>query len=1229
MGVPALFRWLSKKYPKIVEQVVEDEPIRCSEVESAHQVIIRSDMSHKNPNGTEFDNLYLDMNGIVHPCTHPEGKKPPETEQEMMVEVFRYTDRVVNMVRPRKLLMIAIDGVAPRAKMNQQRSRRFRAAQEAKSKHLEKLSAMQQSSSLAKGDELSGDNHTTDNTIWDSNAITPGTPFMKLLTDSLRYWIVHKLNTDPGWKHIQVILSDASVPGEGEHKIMEFIRRSRTQPSYDPNTRHVIYGLDADLIMLSLATHEPHFKVLREDVFSDERRRKGCHLCGQPGHHSSQCQGKPKERADEFDVKQKPTDRKPFIFLDVSTLREYLAVELNVVGTSFKFELERAIDDWVLLIFFVGNDFLPHLPSLEIREGAIDCLLKIWKTNLARMGGYLTDCGQLSLSRTEIILEALAAREEEIFRKRREAEERQDHISKRRKIEADSRQRNMQFSHNSPPHLTLPNSTGSSSLAPGLPPKPSFSPTGSETISRSGGIPGLGVIRPTSSSPDRSAIRSANLDAAAMLKAELCQKVKSETPVKSNVKSGTSDSTIDTTSQLAVENSTRVPQTAQLASQEAIPDSKNSQGELDEGNIAGSESTGATLLTISTTSIPSTQTLKRKVDDLGVDPSPESLEVPDNDVVVLSDDDDEEEDDDEDEPGNVSVLVPGQPSKPAPLKMLGNNMVEQDDTVKLWEPGFRERYFRQKFGIELSDEVEKRKIVKFYVEGLAWVLGYYYQGCQSWQWFYPYHYSPFAADFTNLEEFEINFDIGKPSKPYEQLMGVFPAASKSHIPSAYHDLMTSDDSPIKDFYPEEFEIDMNGKKMLWQGVALLPFIEQDRLLDTMRPIEKKLSVEDRLRNEDGDVVIFCREGHPQYDNICNIYRKRDTTEPIELNPSTAEGVFGSALPDPNCVPGSTFHSPLPTIGLPDISNDKSLFAKFYFPPQLVPHRSVLLEGVKLEKRVLNNYDREVTRYGGNPNSSRPGNSYGDGFHQQRREFGDGPSVISNHYSGGFHSFRGGMGPNQNSSGRGGVGSSNNSYGANHLNQQYSQTSYNNNSYSRNFQPTPANRGGHQAYSGYNGPSSRGGYGGYGNGNPYNNINHQSANYSGTTNYGNDYGGGHTAGSGAHRPSYGYSQNSNVTGNSYMGSHSNLYFNHSPQTGGGGYGGTGIGNSSLNYAQQTAGPGGQPYGEGGYRASDGSTRGAFKQQPIVPAVTRTDEKLRNRGGGNHHYAQNGPNRGKPR
>lgn len=103
MGVPALFRWLSQKYPKIVSTVTEAEP-----VEYPDGTVEPVDTTKPNPNGEEFDNLYLDMNGIVHPCSHPEDKDPPENEEQMMLEVFKYTDRVVNMVRPRKLLMIAV-----------------------------------------------------------------------------------------------------------------------------------------------------------------------------------------------------------------------------------------------------------------------------------------------------------------------------------------------------------------------------------------------------------------------------------------------------------------------------------------------------------------------------------------------------------------------------------------------------------------------------------------------------------------------------------------------------------------------------------------------------------------------------------------------------------------------------------------------------------------------------------------------------------------------------------------------------------------------------------------------------------------------------------------------------------------------------------------------------------------------------------------------------------------
>ena len=111
---------------------------------------------------------------------------------------------------------------------------------------------------------------------------------------------------------------------------------------------------------------------------------------------------------------------------------------------------------------------------------------------------------------------------------------------------------------------------------------------------------------------------------------------------------------------------------------------------------------------------------------------------------------------------------------------------------RLWEPGYRERYYQQKFGIELSDRafisqyvwplpyplsiLTLLRITRSYMEGLCWVLEYYYQGVPAWDWYYPYHYAPFAQDFQDVGKLKIEFDPAEPFKPFAQLLGVFPAA---------------------------------------------------------------------------------------------------------------------------------------------------------------------------------------------------------------------------------------------------------------------------------------------------------------------------------------------------------------------------------------------------------------------------------------------------------------------
>lgn len=95
-----------------------------------------------------------------------------------------------------------------------------------------------------------------------------------------------------------------------------------------------------------------------------------------------------------------------------------------------------------------------------------------------------------------------------------------------------------------------------------------------------------------------------------------------------------------------------------------------------------------------------------------------------------------------------------------------------------------------------------------YAEGLQWVMHYYYSGVASWGWFYNYHYAPrisgvhivnprqynysfVSKDLLGLEDMAFEFDLGKPFRPFEQLMGVLPAASKDLIPLAYQVLCVS------------------------------------------------------------------------------------------------------------------------------------------------------------------------------------------------------------------------------------------------------------------------------------------------------------------------------------------------------------------------------------------------------------------------------------------------------
>ena len=325
----------------------------------------------------EFDNLYLDMNSILHTCTHLDDDTLHRmTEDQMYLAIFNYIDHLFDIIKPKEVFYMAIDGVAPRAKMNQQRARRFRTAYEAE-QNLRK--AVSQGAEIPKEDPF------------DSNAITPGTEFMAKLTQNLKYFIHKKMSEDPRWANIKIVLSGHEVPGEGEHKIMQFIRAMKSQPDYNANMRHCIYGLDADLIVLGLVTHDPHFSLLREEVTFGPRSKK--------------------KSGDVHDQK--------FFLLHLSLLREYMGLEFQDLDGQlpFAYDFERILDDFILIMYVIGNDFLPHLPDLHINKGAFPLLIGAFKQSIRHMDGYLNEGGKINFQRLSVWLDYLSEFELENFEK--------------------------------------------------------------------------------------------------------------------------------------------------------------------------------------------------------------------------------------------------------------------------------------------------------------------------------------------------------------------------------------------------------------------------------------------------------------------------------------------------------------------------------------------------------------------------------------------------------------------------------------------------------------------------------------------------------------------------------------------------------------------------------------------------------------------------------------------
>ena len=472
---------------------------------------------------------------------------------------------------------------------------------------------------------------------------------------------------------------------------------------------------------------------------------------------------------------------------------------------------------------------------------------------------------------------------------------------------------------------------------------------------------------------------------------------------------------------------------------------------------------------------------------------------------------------------------------------------EPPDEVRLWEDGFKDRYYESKFDVGTEDMEFRYRIAAEYTLGLCWVLRYYYQGCSSWEWYFPYHYAPFASDFINIGSVKNEFPLEtKPFKPLEQLMAVFPAASRQHVPTPWGELMMDPFSPIIDFYPVDFKIDLNGKKYAWQGVALLPFVDEERLHQALETMYPTLTPAEIARNVRGDDRLFVREGYKGSEFLKGIYNEDvDMEVSLDLPAGLFDGMSGKVLGSSDNV-GMSDSVESPVRGLAAVHNNRVLCVRFrdaQFPPTYI-FPAKRLAGAEDPPNVLRPGDFGS---GGNSNWRPRG-----GFGHERRDMasmgraghrmldfnmrgGGGRGRYSNvvppmqvgdfQYQDGNFKFGGGRRDND----RG--------YGGHH----------------------GGGRGGDRGYrgggGGYNNGNNRGGGGGYNNygrggggGGGYQNS------YDGRNNYGGNYGGRGGGGGGGGGP-HGFSRGGSRGGGQYnRGGRGDYYQPRGSDRGGGGRGG---------------------------------------------------------------------------
>ena len=332
MGIPSYFSYIVKNHANIIKKLNKLEQV---------------------------DNFYLDSNSIIYDTLRQISKRFKNNssfEKLLINETIKKLNEYISLISPKKTLIIAFDGVAPVAKLEQQRTRRY------KSYLIETIT-----NSIEK----------KENKSWDKTAITPGTNFMNNLGKEIKNYYNTKFKNI---NNVNIIVSTSTDVGEGEHKIFEYIRNNQT---FHNQTTTLIYGLDADLIMLCLN----HLHISKKIYLYRE--------------------------TPEF-IRTINRDLEPNenYFMDIPILANAIIEKLTFSYNNNK----NILHDYIFLCFLLGNDFLPHFPSLNIRTSGIHTLMATYKNILGKRNLNLCSKNKIHWCNLRLLIEALSDSEHNNFK---------------------------------------------------------------------------------------------------------------------------------------------------------------------------------------------------------------------------------------------------------------------------------------------------------------------------------------------------------------------------------------------------------------------------------------------------------------------------------------------------------------------------------------------------------------------------------------------------------------------------------------------------------------------------------------------------------------------------------------------------------------------------------------------------------------------------------------------